>query len=120
MSRVGNKPVAIADGVKIAVNGRTVSVEGPKGKLSWEHRPEVSVTVDAGAKQVVVKRENDERQARAHRQAEDLSAGQESGQDPPRPQGKARPLPRHLEGAGARTRQRADAVRAVPVASRDR
>lgn len=65
MSRIGNKPVAIADGVKIAVNGRTVNVEGPKGKLSWEHRPEVSVTVDAGAKQVVVKRANDERQARA-------------------------------------------------------
>lgn len=65
MSRIGNKPVAIIDGVKIAVNGRVINVEGPKGKLSWEHRPEVSVSVDAGAKQVVVKRANDEREARA-------------------------------------------------------
>jgi len=59
MSRIGNKPVAIIDGVKIAVAGRTVNVEGPKGKLSWEHRPEVSVAVEGN--QVVVKRENNER-----------------------------------------------------------
>jgi large subunit ribosomal protein L6 len=63
MSRIGNKPVAIVDGVKVAVNGRTVNVEGPKGKLSWEHRPEVSVAVDG--KNVVVKRANDDREARA-------------------------------------------------------
>jgi len=63
MSRIGNKPVAIIDGVKVAVSGRTVNVEGPKGKLSWEHRPEVSVAVDG--KNVVVKRANDEREARA-------------------------------------------------------
>lgn len=65
MSRIGNKPVAIIDGVKISVTGRQISVEGPKGKLSWEHRPEVSVTVDSGAKQIVVARQNDEREARA-------------------------------------------------------
>jgi large subunit ribosomal protein L6 len=65
MSRIGNKPIALVDGVKIAVNGRQVNVEGPKGKLSWEHRPEVSVTVDANAKQVVIARQNDERAARA-------------------------------------------------------
>ncbi|WP_254510665.1 50S ribosomal protein L6 [Anatilimnocola floriformis] len=63
MSRIGNKPVAIIDGVKVGVNGRTVNVEGPKGKLSWEHRPEVCVAVDG--KNVVVKRANDEREARA-------------------------------------------------------
>ena len=65
MSRIGNKPIALIDGVKVTVNGRQVNIEGPKGKLSWEHRPEVSVTVDAGAKQVVVARRNDEREARA-------------------------------------------------------
>lgn len=63
MSRIGNKPVAIIDGVKIAVAGRTVNVEGPKGKLSWEHRPEVSVTVEGN--EVVVKRANNEREARS-------------------------------------------------------
>lgn len=65
MSRIGKKPVAIIDGVKVAVDGRRVNIEGPKGKLSWEHQPEVSVTVDAATKQIVVDRKNDERQARA-------------------------------------------------------
>ncbi|QDU30462.1 50S ribosomal protein L6 [Anatilimnocola aggregata] len=65
MSRIGNKPIAIIDGVKVSVSGRQVNVEGPKGKLSWEHRPEVSVTVDAGGKQIVVARQNDEREARS-------------------------------------------------------
>ncbi|WP_425615157.1 50S ribosomal protein L6 [Anatilimnocola sp. NA78] len=65
MSRIGNKPVAIIDGVKISVTGRQINVEGPKGKLSWEHRPEVSVTVDAGTKLITVARQNDEREARA-------------------------------------------------------
>jgi large subunit ribosomal protein L6 len=53
------------DGVKVSIDGRKVNIEGPKGKLSWEHRPEVSVSVDSGAKQVVVGRKNDERAARA-------------------------------------------------------
>ncbi|MCE5277319.1 MAG: 50S ribosomal protein L6 [Planctomycetaceae bacterium] len=65
MSRIGMKPIAIPKGVKIALSGRTVSVEGPVGKLSWEHRPEVSVTVDEAAKVVTVARANDERLSRA-------------------------------------------------------
>lgn len=65
MSRIGNKPIPVLDGVKISVTGRKVQVEGPKGKLEWEHRREVSVKVDGDKKQVVVARENDEREARA-------------------------------------------------------
>ncbi len=61
MSRVGQKPIPIISGVKVAVSGRTVNVEGPKGKLSFTHRPELTVTVDESAKQVVVTRINDER-----------------------------------------------------------
>lgn len=66
MSRIGKKPVPILDGVKVAVSGRTVNIEGPKGKLSWEHREEVSVEVDEDNKQVVVNRANDERESRAY------------------------------------------------------
>jgi large subunit ribosomal protein L6 len=65
MSRIGNKPVPVLDGVKVNVQGRKVSIEGPKGKLEWEHRQEVSVKFDADKKQVVVARANDERAARA-------------------------------------------------------
>ena len=65
MSRIGKKPVSLIDGVKVSVNGRAVTVEGPKGSLTWEHRPEVSVRVDASAKQVVVERDSNEREARA-------------------------------------------------------
>ena len=66
MSRIGKTPVPILDGVKVAVSGRKVNVEGPKGKLEWEHRSEISVEVDTENKQVVVKRNNDDRESRAY------------------------------------------------------
>ena len=50
MSRIGKKPVPVPDGVKVAVADRTVTVEGPLGKLEWQYRPEVAVAYDAGAK----------------------------------------------------------------------
>ncbi|NLY01037.1 MAG: 50S ribosomal protein L6 [Rhodopirellula sp.] len=65
MSRLGNKPVAIPAGVTISVADRTVRVEGPLGKLEWTFRPEVSLTIDAGAKHLVVSRIDDQRQSRA-------------------------------------------------------
>lgn len=64
MSRVGNKPVPIADGAKVSLSDRKIDVEGPKGKLSFEYRPEVSVTIDEDSKAVAVARENDERTCR--------------------------------------------------------
>jgi large subunit ribosomal protein L6 len=63
MSRIGNQPVAIPAAVKVAVDGRTVRVEGPKGKLAFEHRPEIAVAVEGSA--VVVKRKQEDRQSRA-------------------------------------------------------
>lgn len=65
MSRIGLKPVVVPSNVKVAINGRKVTVEGPLGKLELEHRPELDVTLDASAKQVVVARRNDERESRA-------------------------------------------------------
>jgi large subunit ribosomal protein L6 len=65
MSRIGNKPVSILDGVKVSVSGRTVNVEGPKGKLSWEPRREIQVKVDDAKKQVLVTRSDDERLSKA-------------------------------------------------------
>lgn len=36
MSRVGKQPVEIPSGVKASVNGQTVQIEGPKGKLVYD------------------------------------------------------------------------------------
>jgi len=65
MSRIGKKPVAILDGVKVAVEGSLVQVEGPKGKLQFSHRPEISVAMGSDGKSVEVTRQDDERASRA-------------------------------------------------------
>ena len=65
MSRIGNKPIPVPDGVKVNIQGCNVSVEGPKGKLQWEHRPEIAVKLDEEQKEAVVTRDSDERQSRA-------------------------------------------------------
>src|SRR5690242_14280253 len=65
MSRIGKKPVKVPAGVKVNVADHTINVEGPKGKLQWEFRPEVSVKFDADAKEVQVGRISDERLPRA-------------------------------------------------------
>ena len=49
MSRIGKKPVPVPEGVKVQLADRTITVEGPKGKLQWEFRPEVSVAYDEAA-----------------------------------------------------------------------
>lgn len=65
MSRIGKQPVTVPSGVKIGLSGQQVSVEGPLGKLSIELRPEVAAKYDEGAKQVIISRADDSRQARA-------------------------------------------------------
>ncbi|WP_442507072.1 50S ribosomal protein L6 [Novipirellula sp. SH528] len=64
MSRIGKKPVKIASGAKVAVSGNVIEVEGPKGKLTFEHRDEITITVNDDDKEVVVSRDNDERTSR--------------------------------------------------------
>ena len=58
MSRIGNKPIAILDGVKVNIDGQTVAIEGPKGKLSYDFRPEVNIEVDGN--EVKVSRHKDD------------------------------------------------------------
>jgi large subunit ribosomal protein L6 len=52
MSRIGKKPVEIPSGVKVALSGQTLNVEGPKGKLSRELHE--SVQVEVAAQQIQV------------------------------------------------------------------
>ena len=65
MSRIGKKPISVPDGVTVAVQDRTVNIEGPKGKLAWTHRSEVSVAYDQDAKQIRVDRSSNDRSVRA-------------------------------------------------------
>ncbi len=48
MSRIGNKPVEIPDGVSVSVSEGRISVNGPKGELSRELSREMKVEVADG------------------------------------------------------------------------
>ena len=65
MSRIGRKPVPVPANVKVSVADSLVSVEGPKGRLSFRHRPEIGVSYDEAGKQLLVTRSDDERQSRS-------------------------------------------------------
>jgi large subunit ribosomal protein L6 len=65
MSRIGRKPVPVPANVKIAIGDSTIHVEGPKGKLSFTHRPEIGVTFDQAGRQILVTRRDDERTNRS-------------------------------------------------------
>lgn len=64
MSRIGKKPVPIAAGAKVVIDGRLITVEGSQGSLSYEHRPEVSVALDDDGKHVVVSGDTANRESR--------------------------------------------------------
>jgi len=64
MSRIGYKPIMVPKGVKIAVQGNKINVEGPKGKLSEELATSL-VTVEVKNDAVRVDRANDEKQTKA-------------------------------------------------------
>ena len=63
MSRIGKQPITIPAGVKVAVGGGTVKVEGPKGKLEITYHP--NMTVESDGKALKVTRPDDARQNRA-------------------------------------------------------
>ncbi len=68
MSRVGESPIAIPDGVKVKVEGRSVRAEGPRGALERKVHPDMVVQVEDG--RVLVKRPSD---SRAHRSLHGLT-----------------------------------------------
>jgi large subunit ribosomal protein L6 len=63
MSRIGKMPVPVPSGVNVKIDGTTVTVKGPKGEMTREFHPELSITMEDGT--VCVKRPNDERQFKA-------------------------------------------------------
>jgi len=48
MSRIGKRPIVIASGVTVTLDGQTVTVKGPKGQLSWTVVDEIAVTHENG------------------------------------------------------------------------
>mgnify|MGYP003340211683 CR=1 FL=1 len=64
MSRIGKLPIQIPAGVKIAVADNTVTVEGPKGKLSQIVAPAISVSVKDN--EVVLERKDELMETRAY------------------------------------------------------
>jgi len=63
MSRIGNKPIPVPQGVKVAVDGQIVRAEGPKGKLSQTVHDALSVSLNQNV--LSVGRSSDQRQVRA-------------------------------------------------------
>ncbi len=63
MSRIGRMPVQIPAKVKVAVDGRKVLVEGPKGKLDFELPRRTSVLLKEN--QLLVSREGDDARAKS-------------------------------------------------------
>lgn len=59
MSRIGKLPVAIPSGVTVKLEGNTLTVKGPKGELTRELHPAISVTVEGD--HIVVSRPSDEK-----------------------------------------------------------
>jgi large subunit ribosomal protein L6 len=63
MSRVGLKPISLPDKVAVKIDGRTVTVEGPKGKLDFNLPDGISLANDGGS--VVFTRATELRQHKA-------------------------------------------------------
>ncbi|MDR2480947.1 MAG: 50S ribosomal protein L6 [Spirochaetaceae bacterium] len=63
MSRIGKIPVKVPAGVKISFANNTISVDGPKGKLSQPYHDVVTFEEKSG--EILVGRVNDEKQTRA-------------------------------------------------------
>jgi large subunit ribosomal protein L6 len=63
MSRIGRMPVEIPGGVDVTIDGRAVSVQGPRGTLALELTPPIEITREDSTLRVT--RPSDEGQVRA-------------------------------------------------------
>ena len=63
MSRIGKKAIPVPAGVTASIDGKTMSVKGPKGTLTLAMRDEISYSVEDGS--ISVQPANDTKRARA-------------------------------------------------------
>ena len=53
MSRIGNKPITVPEGVEVKLDGQNLTVKGPKGTLAKELHKNMKVNVEANVITVV-------------------------------------------------------------------
>jgi large subunit ribosomal protein L6 len=68
MSRIGRLPIAVPTGVDVAIDGRHITVTGPKGSLSRDLHPEMTVSREGD--DIVVTRPSE---AKTHKQLHGLT-----------------------------------------------
>lgn len=63
MSRIGKLPIAVPASVEVTIDGNVVSVKGPKGELTREFQP--SMTISREGDEIIVSRPDDTRESKA-------------------------------------------------------
>ncbi len=63
MSRIGKQPIEVPQGTDVTLNGQVVHVKGPKGELTFDVHPDISVSMDDRV--VTVTRSSDQPKQRA-------------------------------------------------------
>ena len=58
MSRIGNSPIKVPQGVEVKIDGQKIFVKGPKGSIEKEFHKDMTVTLEDGI--IKVARKNDE------------------------------------------------------------
>lgn len=58
MSRIGNKPIEVPQGVEVKIDGNHITVKGPKGTLEKDLHKNMKVVLEGNT--ITVKRPNDE------------------------------------------------------------
>lgn len=63
MSRIGKQPVTVPAGVDVKIDGHIVTVKGPKGELTREFNPMLTITHEG--EEIIVTRPDDSREAKS-------------------------------------------------------
>jgi ribosomal protein L6P/L9E len=63
MSRIGRLPITVPASVDVTIDGRNVTVKGPKGTLEYDAPADITIAREGD--DLVVSRPDDERESRA-------------------------------------------------------
>ncbi len=55
MSRIGNKPIEVPEGVEVKIDGHKITVKGPKGTLEREVHKDITLEMDGNTIKVIRK-----------------------------------------------------------------